>query len=506
MNPLVPQLEQLVRDYLVSRSDTLLVSIYTVGLQLLAQGAALSDADRGRVVDALAPLFVGMQPLAALAGSPAAAFGAQLPFAASIAAPVASLTTQLTLVATPFGTQLAFVATSTGLVAGGGAAPGSTIAIAPGGVTPAAFGGGGGFAVGPLILPGALVVGVLAFYVAALYALYLAFQGVKEALRAVQALATTAVDLFRRFFVDRIFDEAIALGVGPCAFVRFDRILIALREVFQRILDALKAGNAPAPGYLAALFATINVLLEDFVELLVECGLERPLLIAKIAALKQALKAAFNLNGAGLPAGPALSTVLLEQARNGLRQETVDGNVSGFHRRGGMSYEEFGDDSADNPDITNEDPTAPVGIEEVDVDPNLNLGAFTDAQLKLRKETLQRFVDELVATIAELDAEIARLRGSNDPGDRDRLGRLLVARDQAAKDLRKTKAALRNAHIEHRTRLLDSGQRAMAAEILVGMQMIDPRNPERVLTPADTEARRAAVRNFLARPLSEGLG
>ena len=439
MNPLIQSIEQLVALYAASRDASLLPSIATTVLHVLAQ-APLADGDRQRLIAAIQQVL----QLASTGANGSASPSVFLP----------GLATTATL---PF--TFPAPAGAAGLGLGAPAAGGGTLVVPP--ITLPGFGGAAAGAPAAGGSGGAVVVGAVALPILVIVLQILLLASIE--LIAATALATALITArsvtlaeVARWFADCIVPRALRLD---CINLAQAGLVRELNRIFVPEITAANRTPVGDPTSLIRAYQRVCEALLRLIDDLVDCGLEREGLVAKLAALKQTLLGRFfppspNLP---LPAGPAIPLSLLESAPNGFRRETLDGNVSGFHRRGGMSFEEFGDDTRENPDLTNEDPRGPVSIEEVDVDPNLALGAFSDGQLALRKDTLRRFIAELSDTLVQIDADIARLRGSPDPLDQDTLGRQLVARDQVARDIRRLTAALRNTLIECRDRARDAG-------------------------------------------------
>ena len=162
---------------------------------------------------------------------------------------------------------------------------------------------------------------------------------------------------------------------------------------------------------------------------------------------------------------------LQRKVRTGLREKTLKGRLSGYHRRGGFGFEEFGDDRDDNPDLKQESETTAVDPADLTINPDINLIGFTDDQLEMRKDALETLLSEASASFAALEKSLAG------PGDAKDKAAQQIARGPALSELRRVKLALRNTLEVCRVRVQSGGDLAAAGRLAGKVRAIDLLNP-----------------------------
>lgn len=282
-------------------------------------------------------------------------------------------------------------------------------------------------------------------------------------------------------------------GLAECINDCWERLKRAIGEILGAAEKSVRDGDTEDLDHLIA--KLIDEAILAFSDCLEECGIPASDLIDMIPPLKQRIER--NIPpyfGGFLLLGPLIPLGWLKKFRNAFREAAENGTLRvDVHRKGGFGFTEYPDDRETNADITDEDqnerpvlvPTDELdenGNERevivLDVDQVLDLGEFHGEHLKMRKEGLQQLIDDLLRTIASLDAQI--VRGTDDgatAAERDAADRARVARDEAVRELRKLKSALRNALIECRSRAIRRGDEAAAQAFTDRILQIEIYNP-----------------------------
>lgn len=292
-------------------------------------------------------------------------------------------------------------------------------------------------------------------------ALKAAFSGVNPALLLVAGLAEA--------FCKRLLEE-LDYGLDDdevdCFNKCVERFLTAIINAF---LANAAFGAFPRNG--GKVRRTVASLLLEavlaFEKCLLRCGikLSRKQLAGLWPLLVTISEVLFGFNGLG-PGGQnhVFNSPLRKRVRNGLRDLALDDKRHGdLHRRGGFGFGEFDDDRTDNPDITDEDTTADVDLADLTIDPTLALDGFTNKQLKRRKEALERFLKENRRDIKALRDAYKKLPATPDNRfEQEKLGRAI---EEAVRQGRRLRAALRNALIECIDRADLAGKPKKAAKL-----------------------------------------
>jgi hypothetical protein len=165
----------------------------------------------------------------------------------------------------------------------------------------------------------------------------------------------------------------------------------------------------------------------------------------------------------------------------------------GNHRRGGFGYGEF-DDEEENPDISGEDPAAPVDAGELLIDPELDTRRFTCDQLLLRVQNLATL---LRRTLKEAVATSDKVRQLQADGEGEAANRQLVILDARERELARLLRAVENAVADmlYRPCPVEAVARALA---LLG-ELRTQREAQLAVSALNEEERRRALNGLPAK-------